>query len=318
MPVISGLQLGARVQGKAETLSVIQSYAGDIKNAGAKLVVLPEALLGGYPKGADFGARVGFRTDKGRQEFRQYWENAIDVPGDECDALAALSAQTGASLVIGVIERAGATLFCTALFFDPVEGLVGKHRKLMPTGSERLIWGQGDGSTMPAVTTELGPIGAAICWENYMPHFRSAMYAKGLSIWCAPTVDDRDIWQSSMRHIAYEGRCFLVSACQYMPPPDKAARPKDWPKDKPFIRGGSVIISPMGEILVEPLYGREGLVSADIDLGAIIEARYDLDVAGHYARPDIFSLQVDEQPKHNVEALNTAAPRSDDDVEAAS
>ncbi len=265
---------------------------------------MPEALLGGYPKGSDFGTRVGFRTDEGRQEYHQYWDNAIDVPGPECQELASLSAETGASLVIGVIERSGATLFCSALFFDPEQGLVAKHRKLMPTGSERLVWGQGDGSTMPVVDSKAGRLGAAICWENYMPHYRSAMYAKDISIWCAPTVDERDIWQSSMRHIAYEARCFVVSSCQFLPASDGEKDPlQDWPTNRPLIRGGSVIISPMGEILAQPLFDKEGLISTKIDLNTIIEARYDLDVSGHYSRPDIFSLHVDERPKSNVSTI---------------
>ncbi len=180
---------------------------------------MPEALLGGYPKGADFGTRVGYRTAAGREEFLQYWRQAIDLDGPEVTALSELAKACNSAMVIGVIERSGATLFCTALFISNEGELLAKHRKVMPTASERLIWGQGDGSTLPVVETAAGRIGAAICWENYMPLLRTAMYAKGLEIWCAPTVDDRDIWQTSMSHIAYEGRNFLVSACQYQPPP---------------------------------------------------------------------------------------------------
>ncbi|MFT5675690.1 MAG: nitrilase, partial [Paraglaciecola sp.] len=187
--------------------------------------------------------------------------------------------------------------YCTALFISQT-GVINKHRKLMPTASERLIWGQGDGSTIPVIDTSAGRVGAAICWENYMPLLRSTMYAKGMDIWCAPTVDDRDIWQASMRHIAYEGRNFLVSACQYQGPPVQGkVLDKTWPVDKPLIRGGSVIVSPMGEVLAGPLYNEEGLISAEIDLDDIIKARYDLDPAGHYSRPDVFKLTVDERPR---------------------
>ena len=143
--------------------------------------------------------------------------------------------------------------------------------------------------------TAAGRIGAAICWENYMPLLRTAMYAKGLDIWCAPTVDERDIWQTSMRHIAYEGRLFVVSACQYQPPPAASAVP-DWPRDRPLIRGGSVIVSPLGEVLAGPVYNREELLVATIDLDDVVRGRYDLDVVGHYARPDVFTLTVDEGP----------------------
>jgi nitrilase len=262
---------------------------------------MPEALLGGYPKGADFGTRVGFRTQEGREFYRAYWEQAIDVPGSETKQLETLSKQTGASIVIGVIERSGHSLFCSTLFFDPIKGLVDKHRKLVPTASERLIWSLADGSTMPVVDSAVGKISSAICWENYMPLFRSAMYAKGVDVWCASTVDDREIWQSSMRHIAYEGRLFVVSACQYQPSPASLGLSiEGLPNDKPMIRGGSVIISPLGEQLVDPLFDKEGLISAEINTNKITEARYDFDVNGHYSRPDIFTLEVNERHKKNV------------------
>lgn len=253
---------------------------------------MPEALLGGYPKGADFGARVGYRTPEGRDAFLKYWREAIEVPGPQTEALGELARNTGAALVVGVIERNTTTLYCTALFFSSGGQLVGKHRKLVPTAMERLIWGQGDGSTLFSMQTAAGRVGAAICWENYMPLLRTAMYAKGLEIWCAPTVDERDIWQTSMRHIAYEGRLFVVSACQYQPPPGSAV--PDWPLDRPLIRGGSVIVSPLGEVLAGPIYNREELLLGTIDRDDVVRGRYDLDVVGHYARPDVFTLTVDE------------------------
>jgi nitrilase len=211
--VVAALQLGSSPAGTQATLAQILDHADEIKASGASLVVLPEALLGGYPKGEIFGTHVGYRSRAGRAAFARYFAGAVDVPGPETEALAGLAGRTGASLVVGVVERAGSTLYCTALFFDPGRGLVGRHRKLMPTGAERLIWGQGDGSTLPVIPTAAGRIGAAICWENHMPLLRAAMYAKGVQIWCAPTVDERDVWQASMRHIAYKGRCFVVSAC---------------------------------------------------------------------------------------------------------
>ena len=298
---IAALQIGSDTQGTNATLDKVLSFEDEIRRSGCDLLLMPEALLGGYPKGADFGTRVGYRTAEGREEFLRYWQQAIDLDGPEVSALSKLAERCNSAIVIGVIERSDATLYCTVLFISNKGKLLAKHRKLMPTASERLIWGQGDGSTIPVVETAAGRVGAAICWENYMPLLRTAMYAKGLDIWCAPTVDDRDIWQTSMSHIAYEGRNFLVSACQYQAPPSEtAAKDKAWPKDKPLIRGGSVIFSPMGELLAGPLYDKEGLVSAGIDLDDIIKARYDMDPVGHYSRPDIFKLTVDETERPPV------------------
>ncbi len=223
------------------------------------------------------------------------------MPGTETDELVGLSQRTGASIVVGVIERSNTTLYCTALFFTPEEGLVAKHRKLMPTATERLIWGQGDGSTLPVVNTKAGKIGAIICWENYMPLLRMAMYAKGLDIWCAPTVDTREIWQASMRHIAYEGRCFLISACQVQPSPKVLGIDvPHWDQDLPLMHGNSIIVNPLGEIIAGPLKDESGLVVAEINIDDIVKARYDFDVTGHYSRPDVFSLIVDEHEKKNV------------------
>jgi len=301
---IAALQVGNDPQGTAATLEKILAHTREIKESNFDLLVMPEALLGGYPKGADFGTRVGYRTSEGREDFLQYWQQAINLDGPEMAALSGLAKTGNTAIVAGVIERSGATLFCTAVFIANTGKLLGKHRKLMPTASERLIWGQGDGSTIPVVETIAGRIGAAICWENYMPLLRTAMYAKGIEIWCAPTVDDRDIWQTSMSHIAYEGRNFLVSACQFQPPPSGTTNmDKAWPKNKPLIRGGSVIMSPMGEVLAGPLYGREGLISTKIDLDELIKARYDLDQAGHYSRPDIFKLEVDEKERPPVSTV---------------
>lgn len=302
--VIAALQVGSDLHGTAATLDKILAFEQQIRQSGCDLLVMPEALLGGYPKGADFGTRVGYRTTAGREEFLQYWRQAVDLDGPAVAAVAGLAKTCNTAIVIGVIERSGATLFCTALFISSQGELLAKHRKLMPTASERLIWGQGDGSTIPVVDTAAGRIGAAICWENYMPLLRTAMYAKGIEIWCAPTVDDRDIWQTSMSFIAYEGRNFLVSACQFQPAPagDRRQDPT-WPDDKPLIRGGSVIMSPMGEVLAGPVYDREGLVAAGIDLDDIIKARYDMDPVGHYSRPDIFKLSVDEQERPPVSIL---------------
>jgi nitrilase len=277
--VVGVLQLGTSPEGTAATLARVLAREEEIRESGAALVVLPEALLGGYPRGNLGGAG-----------FAACFAAAVAVPGPEVDVLAGLSARTGASLVVGVVERAGSTLYCTALFLDPVRGLVGTHRKLVPTARERLVWGRGDGSTMPVVPTAAGLVGAAICWENMMPLLRAALYAKGVEIWCAPTIDDREVWLASMRHIAGEGRCFVLSACQYEPPSEQA---------DPFA-GGSVIVGPLGDVLAGPLHGAPGLLTATVDTADLVAARYDLDVSGHYARPDVFHLSVDETARPGV------------------
>lgn len=298
---VAALQIGSSPEGKATTLNGILAFEDEIRASGAQLVVLPEALLGGYPKGEQFGTYLGYRTPAGRQAYQRYWDNAIDLPGPETEALAALAQRTGAHLVVGVIERGGGTLYCTALFFSPEAGLVAKHRKLMPTGTERLIWGQGDGSTLPVVDTPAGRIGAAICWENHMPLLRTAMYGKGIQIWCAPTVDARDVWQASMRHIAHEGRMFLISACQVQPSPRALGLDvPGWDAETPLIEGNSMIVGPLGDVLAGPLVGKTGLITASIDLQELVRARYDFDVVGHYARPDVFALHVDERAKPAV------------------
>lgn len=258
--------------------------------SGARLALFPEASIGGYPKGADFGARVGSRSPEGRAEFRRYWENAIEAPGPATDRLAVAARQHAIWVVIGVIERDGGTLYCTVLYFSPEGVLTGKHRKLMPTGMERLIWGCGDGSTLPVIETGFGRVGAVICWENYMPLLRAAMYAKGVQLYCAPTVDDRETWLSTLRHIALEGRCYVLSACQFVRGVTEAGS----------IGGGSVIVGPLGEVLAGPLRESEGILTADIDPGKIAEGKFDLDVAGHYSRPDVFLLEVNEQPAVSV------------------
>jgi nitrilase len=295
---VAALQIGSDPAGTAATLERILRFEAEIVASGAKLVVLPEAILGGYPKGEGFGTRLGYRTDAGREAFARYFGQAVDLDGPEVAALAGLAARTGAWIVPGVVERAGSTLYCTAIFLDPHRGLVAKHRKLMPTGTERLVWGMGDGSTMPVLDTPAGKAGAAICWENYMPLFRTAMYAQGVTLWCAPTVDERDAWRSAMRHIAHEGRCFVVSACQVLPSPASEGRQvEDWPDERPLIRGGSMIVGPLGDVLAGPLEGQTGLLAATIDLEDIVRARYDFDPVGHYARPDLFRLTVDDSAR---------------------
>jgi nitrilase len=274
------------------------------------LVVFPEAFVSAYPKGLDFGARVGLRFPEGREAYRLYYDSAVEVPSTATDSLGEIARRNRVTLLIGVIERDGGTLYCTVLFFSPEGALIAKHRKLMPTAMERLIWGFGDGSTLAVADTPVGRVGSVICWENYMPMLRMAMYAKGVQVYCASTVDDRDVWTATMRHIACEGRCFVLSACQYI---TRGAYPADYPAvqgNDPatvLIRGGSCIVNPLGDFLVEPRYGEETILTAEIDLDQIARGKYDLDVAGHYARPDVFRLHVNERPQPAAVFGRTAA-----------
>jgi nitrilase len=281
------------------TLGKVHSLANQAARQGAQLLVIPEAFVSAYPTGMDFGARLGLRTPKGREDFRRYYESAVDVPGPACEALGKTAREFNVLLVIGVIERKGGTLYCTVLFFSPDGRLMGKHRKLMPTAMERLVWGFGDGSTMPVFDTPLGKIGAVICWENYMPMLRMHMYAQGVQLYCAPTADHRDTWLPSMRHIALEGRCFVLSCCQYL---TRADCPEDYDATQGndpttiLMRGGSCIIGPLGQILAGPNFEGPCILTAELDLNEIPRGKYDFDVVGHYARPNIFRLCVNTKP----------------------
>lgn len=285
------------------TLQKLADLAADAARKGAALVVFPEAFVGGYPKGLDFGVSLGVRTPGGRDQFRRYFESAVEIPGPAMELIGSVARSQGIHLVVGVIERAGGTLYCTAAMFGPDGGLFGTHRKLVPTALERVVWGQGDGSTLPVVATPLGRIGAVICWENYMPLLRTAMYAKGVELYCAVTVDDRETWVPTVRHVALEGRCFVLSACQFL---RRADLPPGYPADRlpasqgVLIRGGSCVVGPLGELLAGPVYGEECVLTATLDRADLARAKFDLDVAGHYARPDVFRLTVNEAATNPV------------------
>ena len=287
----------------AATVAKAETLMAEAAARGAQVLVFPEAFIGGYPKGADFHIFIGARTPEGRQDFLKYYEAAVALDGPEIAQLAQAAGTHKLYVCVGIIEREGGTLYCTAVYLGPEGTVLGHHRKLMPTALERLVWGYGDGSTLKAVDTPFGKLGAVICWENYMPALRMAMYQQRVALYCAPTADDRDSWISTMQHIAMEGRCFVLSSCQHLrraqfPMEAMHNRLPDDPETL-LMRGGSCIISPAGKVLAGPVYGEDVLLTAEIDLDDIPRAQMDFDPVGHYARPDVFQL-----------AVNTAAQRA--------
>ncbi len=292
---------------REKTLEKVRALSAEAAKRDSQLVIFPEAFVSAYPKGLDFGARVGMRKPEGREDFRRYFDSAVDVPGPAVDYLGRVAKENAIHLVIGVIERDGGTLYCTILTFQPNGDYLGKHRKLMPTALERLVWGFGDGSTLPVFHTEIGILGSVICWENYMPALRMAMYNKGIQLYCAPTADDRPTWPSTMQHVAMEGRCFVLSCNQY-------TTRGDFPENYDAIqgadpatvisRGGSCIVNPLGQFLAGPDFDGENILTAELDMDDIVRGKYDFDVTGHYARPDIFKLLVNEASTKAVETVN--------------
>jgi nitrilase len=270
------------------------------RQAGCKLLLFPESFLPGYPRGLRFDAVVGRRTDAGRSAWLDYWTHSVDVSSEVLAPISEAAKQAGIFVALGVTERepVGGSLYCSLLYFDPDGTLLGSHRKLKPTGLERYVWAEGDGSTLHTYATPLGRIGGLICWENYMPLARMALYQKGVEIYLAPTADARPSWQSTMQHIALEGRCFVLSCNQYVRRSDYPERYQEELRDEPEIMsgGGSVIVSPMGEVLAGPLWNEEGLLTAELDFSVLAKSKLDFEVVGHYARPDVFRYEAVGQP----------------------
>ena len=302
----------------AATVAKAETLMAEAAARGAQVLVFPEAFIGGYPKGADFHIFIGARTPEGRQDFLKYYEAAVALDGPEIAQLAQAAGTHKLYVCVGIIEREGGTLYCTAVYLGPEGTVLGHHRKLMPTALERLVWGYGDGSTLQAVETPFGKLGAVICWENYMPALRMAMYQQRVALYCAPTADDRDSWISTMQHIAMEGRCFVLSSCQHLrraqfPMESMHNRLPDDPETL-LMRGGSCIISPAGKVLAGPVYGEDVLLTAEIDLDDIPRAQMDFDPVGHYARPDVFQLAVNTAPQRAVLAAPGATATGPQDA----
>ena len=292
-PVLFNLQL---------TLDKVECITNEASTNGASLVVFPEAFISAYPKGLNFGAKIGSRTLEGRKEFLQYYNSSLDLNSSEYRKLLNIAKKNKVFLVIGVIEKSLGTLYCTILHISDKGSLLCRHRKVMPTAAERLVWGFGDGSTLETAKTRLGVLGSVICWENYMPMMRMSMYDQGIELYCAPTADDRETWISTVKHIALEGRCFVFSSCQFF---TKADYPSEFDisniaGDEPIMKGGSCIISPLGKVLVSAGNKKRAIIYSEINLDEIIQGKYDFDVVGHYSRPDIFKLKVNKKSKKPV------------------
>ena len=297
---VAAIQAGSKLFDTPATIDLFEQKLQAVKSRGADLIVFPEAFIGGYPKGIDFGVRVGMRSPEGRAQFQAYFEGAISRNSPELQRICGAVKEAAINTVLGLIEKDGGTLYCSSVCIGRDGTILSWHRKLMPTAMERVIWGQGDGSTMGVAQMDVGVVSMAICWENYMPLYRSHLYNQGTQIHCVPTVDDRDVWLPTMQMIALEGRCFVVSACQFMIAGDVKA---DWFKsiqgtapETVLIGGGSCILSPMGEILAAPLFNQEAILTAEIDLDEIMRGKFDLDNSGHYSRPDVFNLSVETKP----------------------
>jgi len=289
---------------KKKTIKKIDTYIKDAARKKARLILFPEAFIPAYPWGLTFGTKLGGRTEEGRRTWRRYVENSIEVPSKDTEAIGRMAAKAKSFVAIGVIEKdtqSHGTVYCTLLYFGPDGKLLGKHRKLKPTAGERIIWGEGDGTTLTTLDTQIGRIGGLICWENYMPLARMAMYSKGIQVYLAPTADHRKSWVSTMQHIACEGRCFVLGCNQYvtrdMYPPDLEIGNDLKGSSKILCHGGSVIVDPLGNILAGPLFDKEGILFADINLDKTTEAKMDFDVAGHYLRKDVFEFQTKGQPE---------------------
>ncbi|HEV7526856.1 MAG TPA: carbon-nitrogen hydrolase family protein [Acidimicrobiia bacterium] len=274
------------------TVEKVGTLAKEAAAAGARLVAFPEGFVPTYP---DWVWRTTPWADG--EWYARWIDQCVDVPGATCDALGDIARENDLYLAVPVNERDGGTVYNTLLYFGPDGALLGKHRKLVATGGERLAWGMGDGSTLPVFDTPFGRFGGLICWENYMPLARAAMYEQGVDILLAPTWDNSDVWVSSMRHIAKEGRCYVlgITSCLRASdvPADIPGRDDIYGGDDDWMsRGNSVIVDPYGDILAGPISETEGILYAEVDIAKVRQSRRQFDVVGHYARPDVFKLSV--------------------------
>jgi nitrilase len=299
---VAVVQAGSILFNTPATLEKMERLIAEAAAGGAGLILFPEAFIGGYPRGLGFGTVVGSRSDRGREQWLEYYRSAVDISGPEIAAIGSWARQHRVYLASGVIERAGGTLYCTLVYWGPDGNYLHHHRKLKPTASERLIWGEGDGSDLQVLNAPIGKIGGLICWENYMPLARMALYEQQVQLYLAPTADQRETWLPSMQHIACEGRCYVLSCNQYV---DKTMYPADYQSEikslpEGLSRGGSAVVNPLGKVIGGPLWDREGIVYADIELDEVAKSKFDFDVVGHYARPDVFDFDWRTRPRTGV------------------
>lgn len=294
------VQQAAAFFDKEKGLQQLAHWTAQCAAENCDLVVFPESFIPGYPRGFDFGALVGSRDQQGRELYNQYHQQSIDLSGPDGQFLEDLAKQHNQYLVIGITEKEKhhGSLYCSMVYVSPTKGIMGVHRKIKPTGTERLIWAEAGTESLVSFQTKIGRLGGLICWENYMPLARMSMYQKGVQIYLAPTADGRESWVKSLQHIALEGRCFVLGCNQFFEPGLYPEEFQDQLKDeqRAYCRGGSVLISPMGEVVAGPLWDKPGLLIADIDLEEIARAKLDFDPNAHYNREDIFKLSIPGQP----------------------
>ncbi|MDP1818068.1 MAG: carbon-nitrogen hydrolase family protein [Leadbetterella sp.] len=289
-----------------KTVDIVISWIEKGANQGCELLLFPESFIPCYPRGLTFDAVIGRRSEKSREQWLKYWNNSIELDAESKSAkhLSKISEaikKANIFVALGVTEKEslGGSLHCSLLYYGKDGKLLGKHRKLKPTGLERYIWAESDGSTLTTLDTEIGKIGGLICWENYMPLARMAMYHKGVEIYLAPTADSRESWQSTMQHIALEGRCYVLAANQFVRKSDYPAAFEEDLANEPEIMcaGGSVILSPLGEVLAGPLWNQESILTAELDFSILAKSKLDFDAIGHYSRNDVFNFSVNKQPE---------------------
>ncbi|MFL1010945.1 carbon-nitrogen hydrolase family protein [Flavisericum labens] len=286
---------------KEKTIAKVEQLTKKYAKDGCELIVFPESFIPGYPRGFSFGTKIGSRTNEGRNLYSEYYRNSIDIESKDLKRLEKLSKSENVYLVIGATEKENThgSLHCSMLYISPTDGLLGVHRKIKPTGAERVIWSDSDGESLVSFDTKIGKLGGLICWENYMPLARMSMYKRGVEIYIAPTADSREEWTSTMRHIALEGRCFVLGCNQFfrksMYPDKYQSLVLDEPED--ICKGGSIIVSPMGKVIAGPLFDRSGALIAELDLEEINLSKLDFDVIGHYSRKDIFTFNALNQPE---------------------
>jgi len=267
---------------KEKTIDKVEELTKKYASQGCELIVFPESFIPGYPRGFDFGANVGRRTAEGRKLYATYYQNSIDLQSDDLRRLEELAASQNTYMVIGVTEKqeTNGSLYCSMVYISPTQGFLGVHRKIKPTGTERLIWAEAGAESMVTFKTNIGKLGGLICWENYMPLARMAMYQKGVEIYIAPTADSREQWTSTMKHIALEGRCFVLGCNQYF---TKSMYPEKYQplvenEQEDICPGGSIIVSPLGEVIAGPLFGESGALIATLDIDKINQSKLDFDV----------------------------------------